>query len=86
MKAEEEEEALAQMKERGGTWAAYVNSDLSSANCGHLKFLKVGAGCTFETAPKRYPDTPTEINWRYLYGGMVDLETGNIIAPSKESG
>jgi len=71
-------EALQQMRERGGTWAVYQNVTLDSAGLGHLKFLKVGVGCTFETAPERLPDTPSEINWRYWLAGIVNLDTGDI--------
>jgi hypothetical protein len=71
-------EALQQMRDRGGRWAAYENHDLGHRDLGHLKFLKVGKGCTFETAPERLPDTPQEINWRYVLTGYVDLKTGEI--------
>lgn len=72
-------EALQQMRERGGKWAAYCNMDMGHSNLGHLKFLKHGDGCTFREPPKpRHPDTPTEINWRYMYVGEVNLETGEV--------
>ena len=76
-------EALQQMRERsqpGQKWACYQNVALDSANLGHLKFLKVGTGCTFETAPSpRLPDTPDSINWAYQFVGFADLETGKIV-------
>jgi hypothetical protein len=74
-----DDEALAQMKERGGTWAVYQNIALDSANMGHLQFLKVGEGCTFTTPPKRYPkDNEHGMGWRYVHVGMVNLEAGDI--------
>lgn len=71
-------EALAVMRERGGTWAVYQNHDLGHRDLGHLQFLKVGDGCTFKTAPERMPDTETHINWRYVLIGAVNLETGEV--------
>lgn len=71
-------EALQQMRERGGQWAAYENHDLGHPELGHLQFLKFGPGCTFEKAPERMPDTQTHINWRYVRVGPVNLETGEI--------
>jgi len=71
-------EALQQMRERGGQWAAYENHDLGHPELGHLQFLKFGPGCTFEKAPERMPDTQTQINWRYILVGTVNLETGQI--------
>ena len=60
-------------------WHAYENHELGNPNAGHLKFLAVGPGCTFKTAPKpRLPDTKTDINWRYQHVGVVDLATGEI--------
>lgn len=72
-------EALQQMKDRGGSWAAYENKALDSSNCGHLQFLKVGEGCTFPTPPTMYPtDNKHGMGWRYHYVGMVDLTNGEI--------
>jgi hypothetical protein len=74
-------EALEQMKKLGGTWAAYQNVALDSANCGHLQFLKVGEGCTYKEPPDKYPaDTSSGVGWRYLFVGMVDLEDGTILS------
>ena len=74
-----EEEALAQMCERGGSWAAYENQALDSTNAGHLQFLKVGEGCTFKDPPLQYPkDTEHGMGWRYRYIGRVNLETGEV--------
>lgn len=73
-----DESALKQMKERGGEWFAYQNHDLGHRDCGHLKFLKCGKGCTYEVAPSRMPDTDTSINWRYVLVGKVDLEKGEV--------
>ncbi len=72
-------EALAQMCERGGTWFAYQNIDMSSAALGHLQFLKCGEGCTYVTPPERYPaDTQAGMGWRYVLCGQVILTTGEI--------
>ena len=76
--ARPEPESLQQMRERGGRWAAYQNHDMGSAELGHLRFVKVGPGCTLATPPERHPDTPSVIGWRYLYVGMVNTETGDI--------
>lgn len=66
LRADIDPEALQQMEERGGTWFAYRNEAMDSANCGHLKFLKCGPGCTSETPPTRLPDGPDgAINWPY---------------------
>jgi hypothetical protein len=70
-------ESLAAMQRAGGSWYAYQNADLGAREFGHLKFLKCGEGCTFETPPK-LPDTATVINWRYQYVGPVNMETGEI--------
>lgn len=79
VKHEIDPEALEQMKERGGNWAAYCNMDMGHPNLGHLKFIKWGEGCTLSEAPKpRLPDFPNAINWRYQYVGEVDLETGEV--------
>lgn len=73
------DELLADLRQRGGAWAAYQNVDMSSAGLGHLKFLKVGDECTFKLPPEVLPDGPDgSINWRYYYVGILDLETGAI--------
>lgn len=70
-------ETLKVLNERGGTWAAYVNSDLSSPSLGHIQMLRYGAGCTHETPPAQYPaDTKMGMGWRYLLAGIVNLKTG----------
>lgn len=75
--AEVHPDALAQMKERGGTWAAYQNLALDSANKDHLQFLKVGEDCTYREPPEQYPkDNEHGMGWRYRHVGMVNLETG----------
>lgn len=73
------EEALEQMRERGGTWAAFQNIAMDSASLGHLQFLKVGEGCTFTEPPEKYPkDTEHGMGWRYYFVGFVDLTDGTI--------
>lgn len=74
---------LGRMRRIGGTWAAYENQDLGHHDIGHMKFLKVGETCTFQTPPNPLPDTERDINWRYQYIGMVNLETGEIDAPER---
>lgn len=71
-------EALQKMRDIGGNWSCFQNHDLGHHDLGHLKFLKYGKGCTFETPPDPLPDTQTEINWRYVFVGLVNLETGEI--------
>jgi len=71
-------DAFATMLSRGGRWAAYRNVELGHPDLGHLKFLQVGPENTFKEPPSRLPDTRTEINWRYLFCGFVNLKTGKI--------
>ncbi len=71
-------EALKQMQDRGGTWAAYQNVALDSADLGHMRFLKYGPDCTLKEPPQRYPDTAESIGWRYVYIGTVNLEAGEV--------
>jgi hypothetical protein len=76
-------EVMAILRERlkdGQRWAAYQNHAMDSASLGHLQFLKVGPGCTFEIAPERMPDSQYIIGWKYLHVGFVNLETGQIEA------
>ena len=78
-------DALAIMRARGGSWAAYQNVALDSKMCGHCQFLKVGEGCTFVKPPDAYPsDTVYGPGWKYLYLGMVNLETGIIDVDERE--
>ncbi len=75
-------EAVAAMRDRGGYWAAYQNSDLSSPDYQILKFLKVGGGCAFgdndRDPPLSFP-YPYNVEGRhYPYVGMVDLKTGTV--------
>lgn len=74
-----EPETLQQMQERGGQWAAYENHDLGSPSVGHLKFLAVGEGRTFETPPESYPDPSVSQGHVYRYIGMVDMQTGEVV-------
>lgn len=70
-------EALANMRARGGTWAAYQNVAFDSAAFGQLQFLRVGVGCTYVVPPPAYPtDTLMGLGWRYRFIGYVDLATG----------
>jgi hypothetical protein len=75
-----DEQSLEFMRISGGTWATYQNVALDHSQLGHLKFLKYGKGCTFESPPKpRLPDGPDgAINWAYQFRGLVNLETGEI--------
>jgi hypothetical protein len=75
------EEALAQMRERGGAWAVYQGHALDQSDLGGIRFLKVGPECTFKTAPERYPDTQFGTGWAYIFVGWADLETGTIEEP-----
>jgi hypothetical protein len=72
-------EALAQMRLRGGEWAAYRNEALDSRNCGHMQFLNVGPGCSYFSPPEQYPaDTTAGMGWRYRFVDMVNLKTGEV--------
>ena len=79
-----EPEALEAMREGikrypNARYAVYQNNDLGHPDIGHLKFLAVGPENTLKEAPQRLPDTRSEINWRYLFAGWVDLSTGEIV-------
>ena len=66
LKASIHPDALQQMQAHGGTWFAYRNEALDHSQCGHLKFLRCGPGCTHETPPQILPDGPDgAINWPY---------------------
>ena len=72
-------EALQQMRDRGGDWAAYQNQDLSHPDVGRLAFLQHGPWNTFKEPPKQYPDTHhVGLGWRYRLIGTVDLESGEV--------
>jgi hypothetical protein len=73
------EETMYTLRALGGDWAVYQNHALDSSSLGHLKFLKYGNGCTFETPPDRYPDTSDAIGWRYVFVGYVDIKEGVIV-------
>lgn len=62
----------------GVRYAAYQNHDLGSEHLGHLRFLAVGPNNTFKAQPLHFPDTQSEIGWRYVFVGWVNLETGEI--------
>src|SRR5260370_39548455 len=73
-------EALQQMRNRGGRWAAYQNMALDSFEVGGLRYLQFGSvGSTFDTPPRTYPDTQLGTGWRHCLIGLVDLETGRIV-------
>jgi len=74
-----EAEPLAQMRERGGSWAAYQNVAMDSSDFGRLQFIKFGLGCTHETAPEKCPDTSAGLGWKYQLVGTVNVETGEIL-------
>lgn len=72
-------EALATMRERGGTWAAYENVALDSSGAGDLQFLRYGEGCTLMFPTEAFPtDTHVGMGWKYRFKGFVDLKTGKI--------
>lgn len=60
-----------------GRWAAFQNHDLGSREVGHVMFMAVGPNNT----TKRI-DHPSwgGSNWRYIFVGFVNLETGKIEA------
>jgi hypothetical protein len=67
-------EAFRLMSERGGRWAVYQNADISSfPRAGHIKCLKFGHGCTFETPPPHYPAPTITEGHNYLFVGEVDF-------------
>lgn len=70
--------SLAQMRDRGGEWAAYQNMDMGHRGLGHLMFLRYGPECTYKKPPNRMPDTSTLLCWRYFFVGKIDLITGEI--------
>lgn len=72
-------EAAEAMRDRGGAWAVYQNLAMDSAFCGHLQFLKVGPGCTYQEPPKSYPDTRYGAGWKYLLVGWFDPATGAVV-------
>ena len=76
-------QALQAMRDRPGTWAAYQNMALDSADLGHLRFLKYGPDCTLKEPPQHYSDTSLGIGWRYVYVGTVNLETGEVVPKAK---
>lgn len=66
-------DALAIMRDRGGTWAVYENKALDSSNAGHLQFLQVGEKCTYKDPPNTYPaDTAYGMGWKYVFIGFLD--------------
>ena len=69
-------EILKDLKTRGGDWAAFRNEVMDSVSFGHVICLKVGPDCTHKTPPPHAPDGAHGLGWKYLFVGMVDLETG----------
>jgi len=81
-------EALTQMRAVAARrtdvrWAAFQNVDLGSPDCGHLQFILIGAGCTYQVRPERCPDTASGFGWRYQFVGWVNLLAGAIEAEPK---
>jgi hypothetical protein len=64
------------LKKRGGDWAVFRNEAMDSADCGRVLCMKVGTDCTHKTPPPHAPDGPHGLGWKYLFIGMLDLETG----------
>ena len=62
----------------GTTWFGYQNKLIERGACGDWRFLLCGDGCTFQTPPKRYPDTHEGTGWRHLFVGPINLETGEL--------
>lgn len=77
-KLEEGNTALEHMRNMGGDWFAYENHALDSSMLGHLKFLQCGPVSTFKHPPARLPDKLGEINWAYIFHGIVNKVTGEI--------
>lgn len=70
----EDEKILILLKcwdQEGFQIGVYQNHDMSSRLIGHLKFLKLGEGCTYQIPPKRMPDTAKDINWQYVFVGYL---------------
>lgn len=74
-----EEEALATMRERGGSWFVYQNMALDSSNTGHVLFLKCGPDCTLKDPPPHAPDGPYGLGWKYRMVGRVELKEGKVV-------
>ena len=77
------DDALAQMRARGGDWFAYLDGLIEAPRRNGLiadgrvtRYLKCGPGCTFETPPATHPDLDGQILWRYCLIGQVNLTTG----------
>jgi hypothetical protein len=65
---------------KGGTWAAYQNIALDSADAGRFQFLKYGPGCTHERPPVQMPDHHLlGPGWKYRHVGFADLATGQVV-------
>lgn len=73
-----DENQLAVMRERGGTWACYENKALDSADAGRCIYIKYGEDCTFKVPPTPAPDGPYGLGWKYILVGPVDLEKGTV--------
>ena len=72
-------DAIDTCRRRGGKWAAYTNIAMDSADFGGIRLLKYGPGCTYETAPDKYPDTSAGPGWKYAPAGFLDLRSGLIV-------
>lgn len=63
---------LAQLRSKGGRWAAYQSHAMDSSTCGHLQFLRYGSD-------PANPDAPPVLDWKYRLVGYVDLAEGVIV-------
>ena len=67
------------MRARGGAWAAYECCALDSSYRGQFQYLKYGPNCTHQEPPPHAPDSAHNgAGWKWLFVGLVDLETGKI--------
>jgi len=79
------EDALIQMRHRGGKWAAYQDHEIETRgrNRPMLKFLQFGAPDntfpTVESLPPHYPSSTVSGGCVYLLVGYVDLVVGKIV-------
>jgi hypothetical protein len=70
--------AMREKSRHNTKWAAFENHALDSSLRGHLQFVMFGEGCTYTTRPEKMPDTAFDTGWKYVFVGIVNLETGEI--------